>query len=570
MRKLLKRIAALALCAVIIAAAAPAGAKYTPPTTTVRIGMDYDSTASKALYLQSVKGCGDGFRFGYYNENREFVSVGSAATTDVAVLRDVNMYGKSGTYSTSSSGSDTTVGYVHILLSKEYSSYSSAKAAADSYKSVEAFVRLDHGKYYVCVGDYTSESAAKSAASSLGITSYTADSGTVYTAVLVDRYTGRILFEFDWGTTYYLGVVPYTNNGVKPQTWHTGYRYYGGFQFSRPTGGDVYCINYVNIEDYVKGVLPYEVSTSWPKESLKAQAVCARTYIMSHLSNHRSSGFDLCTGQHCQVYRGTGNATSNSDAAVDETAGKYLTYNGKLCETYFFSHDGGATANVEDVWGGDPRDYLKGVIDPYEAAAAGNIGSYGYSVTFTASDLKTRLQDAGYSCSDIVNFYVSEFTSTGYVRKLTFVDSNGRTVTVERSKCRSILGLRSQYFKVYNKLSSGGLKEMSLGGGSVYVNSGGTIDGKLSDSYAVGGSGSVSLLGTDTVYAVTGSGAVEEVTASASSSALKPSTNTYVVTGNGWGHGVGLSQWGAYAMAKYYDKSYVEILKFYYQGTTVE
>ena len=111
---------------------------------------------------------------------------------------------------------------------------------------------------------------------------------------------------------------------------------------------------------------------------------------------------------------------------------------------------------------------------------------------------------------------------------------------------------------------------MSLGGGSVYVNSGGTIDGKLSDSYAVGGSGSVSRLGTDTVYAVTGSGAVEEVTASVSSSAPKPSTNTYVVTGNGWGHGVGLSQWGAYAMAKYYDKTYVEILKFYYQGTTVE
>jgi stage II sporulation protein D len=571
MRKLLRRIVTLLLCAALIVIAVPADAKYTPPTTTVRIGLQYGSSAAPALYLQSVSGLGDGFRFGYYNGDREFVSVGSASNITLAVLKDVNMYGSDGSYSTSSSGSTTTVGCVHIRLDREYSSYSAARAAADSYTSVDAFVKLDHGKYYVCIGDYTSSSAARSAASSLGISSYSANSGTVYTVTLVERYTGKILFEFDWGDTYYMGVVPYTNSGSKPQTWHSGYRYYGGFQFGRPTGGDLYCINYVNIEDYVKGVLPYEVSPSWPREALKAQAVCARTYIMSHLNSHRSSGFDLCTGQHCQVYKGTGNANSNSDAAVDETAGQYLTYKGQLCETYFFSHDGGATENSENVWSGK-LDYLRGVIDPYEEAAADLISNYRWSETFTGSELASKLRNAGYSCSTIVNFYVSEFTPTGYVLKMTFVDSNGKTITVSKSSCRSVLGLRSQHFKVYNRTSSGDLVEMSIGSGSsIYVNSGGTLDGSLSGSYAVGGSGTVSAIGSDTAYAITGSGEIERVTGGGTSTATpKASTSTFVVSGSGWGHGIGLSQWGAYAMARYYGKTYDEILRFYYTGTTVE
>ena len=88
---------------------------------------------------------------------------------------------------------------------------------------------------------------------------------------------------------------------------------------------------------------------------------------MANLGKH--TGFDLCTTEDCQVYYGTEGANATTDAAVDQTAGQYLTYDGALCGTYYSSSDGGATENSENVWV-KAVPYLRGVVDPYEANIA--------------------------------------------------------------------------------------------------------------------------------------------------------------------------------------------------------
>ena len=119
--------------------------------------------------------------------------------------------------------------------------------------------------------------------------------------------TDEILFEFDCSGIYDFGVLPMEERGEDgTATWFKGYKYPGGFSYPRVTGGDLNVINVVNLEDYVKGVIPYEMNGSWPLEALKAQAVCARTYVCKSVKHLSSYGFDVCNTTCCQVYYGRG------------------------------------------------------------------------------------------------------------------------------------------------------------------------------------------------------------------------------------------------------------------------
>ena len=178
--------------------------------------------------------------------------------------------------------------------------------------------------------------------------------------------TVHILFQFDCGEKRSLGVMPMAEEGEKPTTWFKGYRYYGGFQYQRIDGKDLNVVNFLSMDDYIKGVIPYEMNAAWPLEALKAQATAARTYTAAHLNHHSSSGFDLCCEVDCQTYRGVNASDEVSDRAVDETSGVYMTYEGEYVNAFYFSSDGGATEDCENVFGAK-LPYLKGKADPYEA-----------------------------------------------------------------------------------------------------------------------------------------------------------------------------------------------------------
>ena len=293
-------------------------------------------------------------------------------------------------------------------------------------------------------------------------------------------------------------------------------RFYGDFELRQASNksGYITVINYVNIEDYVKGVIPYEYSPSWPLETLKAAAVTARNYAYTAgWSTYDSYGFDITSKS--QVYYGRGETHAESyfsetDKAVDATAKQLLTYSSggtnKLCTTYYHSSSGGATESSENIWGG-AFSYLVGKLDPYEASAASLASNYTYSITNnrTGSKLQQLANKRGLGKIAKDGIKIETYSSTGNVKKVTITDENGKTYTYTGSD-------RQKFLEDF---------------------------GFTAYSYR---------------YKIT----------------YDSSADAFTCTRYGWGHNVGLSQWGAYAMAKTYGKDYRTILGFYYTGTHLQ
>ena len=105
------------------------------------------------------------------------------------------------------------------------------------------------------------------------------------------------------------------------------------------------------LEDYLLGVVPYEMSDSFPLEALKVQAVCARTYALSKMTG--SADYDLVDNTNDQVFRGTPAQSENSARAISETAGLVLTWNNKLITAWYSASNGGQTELPGNIWNGD-------------------------------------------------------------------------------------------------------------------------------------------------------------------------------------------------------------------------
>lgn len=340
------------------------------------------------------------------------------------------------------------------------------------------------------------------------------------------------------------------------------YRYYGDFVLKQSSSGSLTVINYVTLDNYVKGVLPYEMTPSWPAEALKAQAVCTRSFALGNLGKHESLGFDLCNTTNCQVYRGVDRATAASDAAVDGTAGQYLMADGKLAIGYYFSCDGGATESNENVWGGEPISYLRGVEDPYEDTASAYNGVW--SATLTAAQVASKLNAAGYSIGTVADVRVTRRTATDNVSEVTVTDTTGKTVVLTNSKVRTVFGLNSIRYTI----SGGSSASVDVG-----LYTGSAQKGGL--PYAVGAAGnSLPGLVTGSVIGKTMLSAAGNVLSAAAhgkklaSTGPAPSSDGFTFTGTGWGHNVGMSQAGARAMAEQ-GFTYDEILKFYFTGIEI-
>ena len=529
---------------------------YTPRFTTIIVGLYCGVNTLPSANLQNVTGMGSGFQFGILDANRQFIPTGAVTQeTKISMLRDRNMvYVSAGNkYEPGTEGS-VVVGCYHIQMNQPYASFNEAQAVAGAYPA--GFVKYSGGNFFVCIGNYLSAKEATSAMNANGFTGCAVNCGTKNTITVVKTGTNTILFEFDYGGTYDLVVMPVSPDGTKCQTWFKNLKYYGAFMYTRKGGEDLSVYNCVDLEDYVKGVVPWEMYNTWPLEALKAQAVCARTYVIANIGKH--GDYDLCPTEHCQMYQGTSKATAATDAAVDQTAGRFLTYNGQLCTAYYSSSDGGATENSENVWL-DAVPYLRGVIDPYEADIASIAPGYNWTVTYTPEELTARLRSKNYNVGTIINLFVSEYTNTGNVYKVTMIDSNGVTRSITKGELiRSVLGVRSIRFTI-----SGGSDF-----GEIYVNdANGKISGGLQSSFAIGGSGLTEMLGTNKVYAVTGSGETAEVGTNPQSASAP---GVFVIKGTGHGHNVGMSQWGAYSMAKFHGMTYDQILQFYFTGAIVE
>lgn len=384
-------------------------------------------------------------------------------------------------------------------------------------------------------------------------------SGGSYIAV-TRTGTSEVLYEHDAGARP-LGVRPAGNS-----TWFKGHRYAGGFEYVLE-GAGLKVINVVDLEDYVKGVVPYEMPGDWPLEALEAQAVCARTFVQGHSKHLRESGFDVCNGVDCQVYNGHGNGgagpSETSDRAVENTAGLCIYYNGTLVQdAVYHSSDGGATEDGANVWGTETG-YLKGKTDPYEAQTS--VPNNSYSVTYTAAELSWILDQKGHSVGTVQDVYVSQYTPLGNVKQVTFVGTNG-TKTFTGDDCRMIF-----YSSTYQKSVSSmrfDINGRRGGTGGLSVNGTGQL-ASLDGVSVISGGGSLGTLRGNSASAITSSGTVTVSAEASQPPAGGSGSGNFVITGTGNGHNVGLSQYGAKAMAEL-GYSSREILNFYYTDITIE
>lgn len=126
---------------------------------------------------------------------------------------------------------------------------------------------------------------------------------------------------------------------------------YTGKFYAIPKGNTFIIVEHTDIEDYLLGVLPYEMSYSWPLEALKAQAVSARTYTLMQLKTKKRADFDLYNDTRDQMYKGSGKVYDSVKQAVEATKGLVLTYKDEPFHTYYHANCGGGTDDAK-IWTG--------------------------------------------------------------------------------------------------------------------------------------------------------------------------------------------------------------------------
>lgn len=526
---------------------------------TVKVGLRYGNTSMFSANLENAEG--SGYEFGYFTEKRVFESVGWTKEIAISMTAASDIYmNQNGTYSADMpNGVFRHLGPWHVELTG-YRSFDETAREADKCGGYPAWI---NSEYVVRIGSYPSEKEAADAASKYRGSAVVRSSDTGV-LVTVTR-TNHVLFEFDASGACNLAVQPQNGRG-EPVTWFKGYQYAGAFEYPRVTGGNLNVFNVVDLEEYVKGVIPYEMNSEWSLEALKAQAVCARTYACRNSKHLAVYGFDLCNTTDCQVYygRGSGGASPsrNSNRAVEETAGEKIYYQGLLVQdAVYHSSDGGATENAENVWGSDVG-YLQGKKDPYEKQI--NIPNYEWSVTYTADELTWILDQKGYHVGTVSNVYVSEYTPLGNVKAVTFEGSRG-TKTVRGDTCRTIF-----YSSTYRKSVKSMRFDINGGtatGGTIHVNQNGTQLSSLENISVISGRGALGTLKKGPFQTITASG-ISPINAGEKRASAAGSKGEFVITGSGNGHNVGMSQYGAKAMAEL-GHDYREILEFYYTDVTI-
>lgn len=329
------------------------------------------------------------------------------------------------------------------------------------------------------------------------------------------------------------------------------YRDYMGFIVK---DDKVLCINYVKLDHYLFGVLPREIPASGGIEALKAQAIVARSYLYGNIDKHRIDGYGLCNTTHCQVYGGMDSEHLNTNKAVLDTTGTYVEYAGKIISTPFHSNSGGYTENSKYVWGGEVA-YLKGVEDPYSLNAVNS----NWELTIDTRDLENKLRNNGIIIGSIKDIEILESTTTGRVTKIKIIGSLGQ-YELSGERLRGIIGtmdLKSTLFTI--KTHSDSLST------PIYVMDARSVNPSIINLNGVSildGSG-MQTTGIRNINAINGRS--ESIIID---SLLSNRLERITFLGKGFGHGVGMSQYGALEMAKR-GYSYQEIISHYYNGVNI-
>lgn len=316
---------------------------------------------------------------------------------------------------------------------------------------------------------------------------------------------------------------------------------------------EIVIINHVDLENYLYGVVPREMSHTTHLEALKAQAVASRSFTISNINKHSHEGFNLCDTTHCQVYSGFEYERPSTNLAVSETKGIMAYYDGKVIEAFYHSTSSGFTEDSLNVWGGEVA-YLKSVEDIFSLDSPYS----NWSFSMKTSDLNDKLVLAGIDIGDLQGIEVMGTTLTGKVDKVKLIGSR-REEIITGNNFRNLVGnttLKSTWFNINNSGLSVSDKAYVISGD----NKSQAID--ISKAYIIDGN-EEKKVNRGTVSRAMGKDRVENL------GGYYPISSTEIlIEGKGYGHGVGMSQYGAKKMAEL-GYSYDEILKYYYTGIEI-
>ncbi len=195
--------------------------------------------------------------------------------------------------------------------------------------------------------------------------------------------------------------------------------------------GKLYIINLVDMEHYLKSVVPSESYASWPLETLKAQAVAARTYAYYQLLHRKTWAYDLVDDEGDQAYKGIKRETPKSDQAVRETEGQILTYGNRPILCMYSANSGGYTADAGSIFGLD-KPYL--IAHPDPESLKGKMARW--KKTFSVLEVESALNRRGLKIKGLKSIEPAEKGPSGRIIKVRIISSSS-TKTV---RTRTTLG----------------------------------------------------------------------------------------------------------------------------------
>ena len=381
-------------------------------------------------------------------------------------------------------------------------------------------------------------------------------------------------------------VEPVPASGTEGSVWLQKRRYRGNI-WIRPQGDALQAVNLVGLETYLASVVGSEMPASWPLEALRAQAVAARTYALRALRPSNGRAYDLKSTVASQMYLGVEAETASTQAAVAGTRGLVLTYGDGLIEAVFHSSGGGLTENSGELWA-QQLPYLVSVPDFDKESPVRD-----WRLPIGDELVRKGFPEIG----SLERIEVLSSSSSGRVRQARVVGSAGSLV-VTGAELRSRLGLKSTLVQFVQEPISAPLP-MDLVG---------TAPGPLAATVPGASMGSTPGPSPSLAAAPQGAGLAGAATP-AWASPVAPSLATsarkgapsvvsldgpgspgptgpllvpplpprwdalaaaprlqWVAIGHGFGHGIGMSQWGAFAMARR-GEGFEQILQHYYRGT---
>jgi len=500
---------------------------------------------------------------------------------DLSILID-SYYDGNYNFLTNEEAISAVYGPYHVAVKDSFSSFDEANDEAESLEDSfdENFYPFYDGENYkIYAGNFPDKNSAEKFVVELNKKDIEWDItyGDMKNIAVYDNYN-NIVFMYSHELDLYFSS--YNDDESCNMAKIDGRPYRGFMAFKVIDGSKLLSINYLDLESYLYGVVPNEISASWGMESLKAQAVAARTYAVYCINPYSSYSYDLEDNQNSQVYRGYAYEQSSTNEAVDDTKAEMIYFDEKLIQAFYHSTSGGKTENSENVWS-TALPYAVGVDDEYSDNSDSPYNEW--QKTYAKDEIIKRLNADGNGVSELYGIEIKEVSENERVMECIFLTDIGE-ISYKKENARLLLGLMSSWFTIENGSVFYFTNEDTLdskdAAGEEIPSRGGIIDTitdensseDISNAENSNNFDSGSILGK---YAISSSGTKkvsQEKLAFISTkgvSIVDTNSTNYSFDGRGWGHGIGMSQYGAKEMAEE-GFTYDEILKHYYTGVTIK